>query len=82
MKNLDYYMSLPYEVVVETIPAHLGGGFKASIPILGRFAVYGDGDTVEEALADLSVVKQERLGAYISEGLDIPEPQQAKTGSL
>jgi predicted HicB family RNase H-like nuclease len=74
MKSLEYFMDLPYRIEIEPIPANKGGGFEASIPQLGKYAVCADGETVEEALSKLHEVKKERLGAYLEEGLPIPEP--------
>ena len=48
-KDLDYYMSLPYEIRLEELSEDDGGGIILSIPLLGRAAVRGHGDTYEEA---------------------------------
>jgi antitoxin HicB len=74
-KNLDYYLGLPYRIEIQPIPVHDGGGYEASIPRLGRFAVRGDGETIPEALQNLEEIKRERLTAYIDDGLAIPEPE-------
>jgi antitoxin HicB len=74
MKNLEYFMSLPYRIEIEPIPENKGGGYVASIPLLGKYAVCGDGDTIEEALENLQAMKEERLNSYVREGLSIPEP--------
>jgi len=74
MKNLEYYMALPYRIEIHPIPEDQGGGYEACIPELGRYAVVGDGETIEEALANLETVKKDRLSAYLEEGLVIPEP--------
>ncbi len=73
-KDIDYYMELPYRIEIQPVPEEDGGGFEASIPELGRRAVCGDGDTIEEALDSLEAVKQERLSAYLAKGVSIPEP--------
>ena len=75
MKNLEYFMGLPYRIEIEPIPENKGGGYAASIPRLGKHAVRGDGDTIEEALRDLEAIKEERLACYLEEGLTIPEPE-------
>jgi len=76
MKNLEYFMSLPYRIEIQPIPKDKGGGYEASIPRLGRFAVCADGETVAEALNNLESIKNERLAAYLEEGLPIPEPEE------
>lgn len=75
MKNLEYFMRLPYRIEIEPIPKNKGGGYAASIPRLGKHAVRGDGETIEEALCDLEAMKEERLACYLEEGLTIPEPE-------
>jgi antitoxin HicB len=74
MKNLDYFMALPYRMELEPIPAEQGGGFSASIPLLGRYALCADGNTVEEALDKLEEIKREVFTTCLEEGVVIPEP--------
>lgn len=75
-KELGYYMKLPYTVAVDPIPEDEGGGYMASIPQLGRFALSADGETIEEALDNLERIKEERFSEYLTKGLTIPEPQR------
>ncbi len=75
MKNLEYYLGLPYRIEIRPISEDKGGGYEASIPQLGRYAICGDGDSAEEALRNLDTIKKERLAAYLEEGLPIPEPE-------
>jgi antitoxin HicB len=75
MKNLEYFMALPYRIEIQPIPDSKGGGYEASIPLLGKYAVRADGETIEEALEGLQAIKQETLGSYLEEGLVIPEPE-------
>jgi antitoxin HicB len=67
-------MGLPYKIEIQPIPEEAGGGFSASLPELGRYAVCGDGETVEEALRHLEEVKKERFRAYLEAGVAIPGP--------
>ncbi len=53
MKNLKYHLNLPYKIEIVPIPAKEGGGYVASLPEIGRFAVSGDGETRAEAVEDL-----------------------------
>lgn len=76
MKDLKYFMGLPYRIEIDPIPASKGGGYDASIPLLGKRSVCGYGETIDEALKDLKEVKEERLREYLEEGLDIPEPAE------
>jgi predicted HicB family RNase H-like nuclease len=75
-KDIEYFLSLPYRIEIDPIPAVEGGGYEASVPELGRYAVCAEGDTIAEALHNLEGVKRERLAAYIEEGLPIPEPER------
>lgn len=74
-KNLKYYMDLDYPIEVRRIPEHEGGGYMASIPLLGKYAFVGDGDTVEEAIENLNQVKKELFKEYLEKGIPIPEPE-------
>lgn len=76
MKDLKYFMALPYLIEIQPISARKGGGYDASIPLLGKRSVCGYGETIDEALKNLQQVKEERLGEYLEEGLDIPEPDE------
>jgi predicted HicB family RNase H-like nuclease len=75
-KDLEYYLKLPYVIEVVPIPEAQGGGFSARLPQIGRFAVTGDGETPEEAIADLELSKKERLAWYLERGIQIPEPEE------
>lgn len=77
-KSLEHYMSLPYVIEITPIKSSLGGGFSAAIPQLGRFALVGDGETIEKALANLENAKRERFKEYLENGLSIPEPAEEK----
>jgi len=74
-KDLDYYLNLPWKIHVEMIPDNLGGGWKASIPLLGEWTCLGDGDTVKEALVDLANRFCRLISEYIERGVEIPEPE-------
>ncbi len=76
MKNLDYYMSLPYEIKLEELSEDDGGGIFLSIPLLGEMAVNGHGDTYLEAREALENCKRDFLESWIEAGVDIPEPQR------
>jgi len=73
-KNINYYLNLPYKIEVVPIPSEDGGGYEASLPEIGRFAIVGDGDTPAEAIEDLERIKTEQFRHYLEKGIDIPEP--------
>ncbi|MBW1896649.1 MAG: toxin-antitoxin system HicB family antitoxin, partial [Deltaproteobacteria bacterium] len=77
-KDLDYYLGLPYVIEVVPIADSEGGGFAARLPQIGRFAITGDGDTPEEAIANMEEIKKKRFQEYLRKGVRIPEPTSQK----
>jgi len=75
-KDINYYMKLKYKIEVVPIPEEDGGGYEARIPQLGKAAFVGYGETVEEALAHLEVVKRDLFESYLKDGMPIPEPEK------
>lgn len=75
-KDLNYYLELPYTVEITPIKEEEGGGYMASLPQIGRFAIVGDGETIEEALQSLEEIKRERFSTYIENNTPIPEPTE------
>jgi predicted HicB family RNase H-like nuclease len=75
-KGINYYMKLKYKIEVVPIPEEDGGGYEARIPQLGKAAFIGYGETVEEALAHLEVVKRDLFESYLKDGVPIPEPEK------
>lgn len=73
-KSLKELLQLNYKVEIEKIPDSEGGGYCASIPVLGKNACRGDGDTVEEAYESLNSIKEYLFSKWLREGLNIPEP--------
>jgi len=74
-RKLDYYLKLRYPVEIIPIPEEEGGGYIARMPQFGD-AIIGDGDTPEEALADLEEFKKERFRDFLETGKPIPEPEK------
>ena len=74
-KDLNYYLALPYQIEIVPIPEDEGGGYLARLPQFGTLGIVGDGDTKEEALADLEENQKNRFEQYLEEGLEIPEPE-------
>ncbi len=75
-KDLEYYLNLPYKIVVESIPEEDGGGFIARLPELGRYVIVGDGETAEEALQSMNKIKEILLKEWLEDGVLIPEPKE------
>ena len=75
-KDLDYYMSLRYEIMLEELSEDDGGGIMLSIPRLGRCAVRGHGNAYEEAGQALEDCKRDFIEIWLESGADIPEPEK------
>jgi len=74
MKDLEYFMSLNYPIVVEELPDHEGGGYIAYIPMLGEHMFTACGDTIDEAISALDEVKRDHFRFLLDKGIPIPEP--------
>lgn len=77
-KDLKYYLNLNYPIEIIKIPEDEGGGYSACIPLLGRSAFISDGETIEEALKNLDIIKEENFLRMLEKGIPIPEPQEQK----
>lgn len=82
MKDLQYYLNLPYKIEIKKIPDEEGGGWGAFMPEFDKVALFfwggGDGDTLDEALKDLKEAFECTLETLLQEGLNIPEPSKNK----
>lgn len=70
MKDLDYYMSLPYRL--EIIPDIDEGGYVLRFPDLPGCLTQGD--TLAEVLKNADDAKKEWLFAALEDGITISEP--------
>lgn len=70
--QLEYYMSLPYSVLLTRLSPEDGGGWFAQIPVLQ--GCMSDGETQAEALAMIEEAKQGWLESALERGIPIPEP--------
>ncbi|MDP9729815.1 type II toxin-antitoxin system HicB family antitoxin [Alicyclobacillus sp. TC] len=69
-KNLDYYLSLPYSLVI--IPDPISGGYVAKINELPGCITQGE--TVEEVVHGIQDAKRGWIETALEEGQTIPEP--------
>ncbi len=75
-KSLEYYMNLNYPVELLKLDKDDGGGYIASIPELGKDALTGYGETIEEALEDLNDTKEMLFTDYLEQSIEIPPPSK------
>lgn len=66
MVNVRYY-----KVEISRLTEDDGGGYMAHIPELD---CYGDGDTAEEAIADVYEVAEDLIAIAMEDGKEIPTP--------
>jgi predicted RNase H-like HicB family nuclease len=76
VKALDYYDSLPYNIVLEPGDDGDGAYWVARVVELPYCAIHGD--TPEEALKEIKTVKREWLETSLEMGNEIPEPASRK----
>lgn len=71
-KDLAYYMQLNYPIVLTPLSDDDGGGWLAEIPLLR--GCMSDGETPEQALANVREAKEAWLAVATQRGQNIPEP--------
>ena len=64
-----------YRVEVSKLTMEDGGGYMAYMPELNCF---GDGETPEDAIADVYAVAEDLIAIAIEDGKDVPAPQYYK----
>lgn len=74
MKNLAYYLGLPYTTVVEKRDDGQGPYFVARVLELPHCLIHGE--SPEEAVSDLAEVKKDWLADCLERGIHIPEPEK------
>jgi len=79
MKNLDYYLSRDYEILIRKMRREEAGAgalhFIAQIPLID--GLMAEGETPQEALANLESVKRLAFALMLKQGKSIPEPEFA-----
>ncbi|MBN1274658.1 MAG: toxin-antitoxin system HicB family antitoxin [Candidatus Aminicenantes bacterium] len=80
--DLNYYLKLEYTIKIDPIPKKEGGGFVAYIPQLGKYAFRGDGETREEALENLDIIKEELFREHLDKEIEIQEPETDEEGEF
>lgn len=69
-KDLNYYLNLRYKVEIVPFNEEDGGGYEARDSSAWKRSLRGYGDTIEEALAHLEVVKRDLFKMYLRDGVN------------
>jgi len=72
MKNRDYYLNLEYGIATRPLSEEEGGGILAYYTDLPFIA--GDGESIEEAIADVKLAFGSYLDVALEKGDVIKEP--------
>jgi antitoxin HicB len=75
-KDLEYYASLPYHIILEMWDDGEGPYWVARIAELPHCLIHGD--TPQEAVAEIQEVKLDWIKSNLARGLKIPEPTSRK----
>jgi predicted RNase H-like HicB family nuclease len=78
MKDINYYMSLPYTTEVKRVPDPNGDYYFARIEELP--GCHTDGTTAAEAVAGLEEVMRDFIEVKLEIGGEIPEPAELPSG--
>lgn len=71
-KDLNYYLSLDYDINIKPIAVEDGGGWLATIPLLE--GCMSDGSTPDEAFKNVIDAQKDWVEFCLEEGISIPEP--------
>jgi antitoxin HicB len=80
-KNVEYYLNLPYNIVVKKDKDNEGKVCYIA-RVLEIPHCLGDGKTAPEALNTLNVHMRMAIEAYLKGGLPVPEPQTEYSGNI
>ncbi len=72
-KDLEYYSSLPYSVIVERWDDGQGPYWVARVAELPHCMIHGD--TPEDAVREIEEVKLDWIRSNLKRGIKIPEPR-------
>ena len=75
MKDAEYYLKLNYPVTLQALSVEDGGGYAATIPLLGRNTFMAVGETTAEALTALEELRQVLIPYLVKQGTKLPEPE-------
>ena len=76
MKDLQYYLNLPYEIIVRKLSQKDGGGYFANYKDFPY--IMGDGESEAEAIADVKKAFAFVIETDLAEGKRIKEPSNTE----
>ena len=79
MKNVEYYMSLPYTIIIE--PTKDESGFYYVGRIMEFDGCMADGETKEEVIQSLNEAMELWIETKLANGFTVPEPIQESKAS-
>ena len=71
-KDLEYYLALPYEILVRPLSKEEGGGYLARYKDFPY--IMGDGESEAQAISDVKKAFAFCIETDLKEGVKIPEP--------
>jgi len=80
-KNLEYYMKLPYTIVVKRDEDNEGQTVYIA-RVLEIPHLLGDGKTQQEAIECLNTHMSMAIKAHLRDGIPVPEPQTQYSGNI
>lgn len=80
-KDLEYYLNLPYNIVVKKEKDNEGNIYYIA-RVLEIPHCLGDGKTAQEAIECLDIHMRMAIDAYLKDGLPVPEPQTEYSGNI
>ncbi|RDU51877.1 HicB family protein [Helicobacter sp. MIT 00-7814] len=76
MKDKNYYLSLPYEIIVRPLSKSEGGGYLAKYKDFPY--ILGDGESEKEAIDDVKSAFEQALCVMLKKGDYIKEPDSSE----
>lgn len=78
----EQWNALRYPVSLHQLSEEEGGGWLATIPLLGQAAFTADGETAAEALEELETLRRKLYEEVIASGQPIPLPHDTNDEKL
>lgn len=82
MPEAKDYLALRYPVLVQELAPEEGGGYMATIPLLGSSTFVADGETAADAIAALDRLRRHLIPILVAKGVKLAEPDDDGIGGL